>query len=123
MSKNAKIKVACHVSSSEEESISPFSDLKWSKKSQNKVDKQISDLEKTPATTGNASMKSKRGGFDDVTVKHKVTWPHVLILGGPSWQRITYVQISLTRVCSGGPHKYFRRERCGNQGMYGRISQ
>ena len=89
------------MSSSEEESISSLSDLKHSKKIQNKVDKQIADLEKTPTTKGNESIRSKRGGLVDVTVKKRVAWPHESILGGPSRQRITFDQMSLTQFVQG----------------------
>ena len=50
------------------------------------------------SSKGNESViKSKRGRALDVMVKNKVAWPHEAILGGPSWQHITFDQLSPTQ--------------------------
>ena len=45
--------------------------------------------------------KSQRGDAVDVVVCHKVPWPHEHILGGPTRQRVTYDNLSLTQFVHG----------------------
>ena len=46
-------------------------------------------------------FKSKRGGNVDCMVKNKIAWPQDTVLGGPSHQRVTYDQLSLTQWVQG----------------------
>ena len=49
-----------------------------------------------------ANTRQKRGGGNvNVSVKHKVLWPHEAILGGINRQRVTYGQLSLTQWVQG----------------------
>ena len=66
------------------------------------MDKRIRELDQSSHFPGNdQKLKSQRGGSVDISVKHKVHWPHEAILGGMTRQRVTYVQLSLTQWVQG----------------------
>ena len=46
-------------------------------------------------------LSLKGGGAVEVVVKNKISWPHEMILGGPSRQRLTCDQMSLTQSVQG----------------------
>ena len=85
--------------SSSDESEVPSISLLKSSKLQRRVDKRLRDLEQDSHYSG--KYKSKRGGSVEVSVKQKVSWPHVPILGGTQRQRVSYDQLSLTQWVQG----------------------
>ena len=83
--------------SSSEDSDTPTLEMLRSQKLQKRVDKRVRELDQSSHFPGNESkLKSQRGGSVDISVKHKVQWPHEAILGGVMRQRVTYDQLSLT---------------------------
>ena len=95
-------KVSYDDSSSEEDNVLTVSELRASKRIQKKVDEKLAELDEIPKVKGNETVKSKRGGGGiEVVVKNKISWPHEIILGGPSRQRLTYDQMSLTQFVQG----------------------
>ena len=90
-------------SSSEEDEIPSLSELRVSKKIQKQIDQKIAQLGKCQKEGNEQSekIKSQRGGPVDVVVRHKVPWPHEHILGGPTRQRVTYDNLSLTQFIQG----------------------
>ena len=88
--------------SSSEDSDTPTLEMLRSQKLQKRVDKHIRELDQRSDFPGNESkLKSQIGGSVDISVKHKVQWPHEAILGGVTHQRITYDQLSLTQWVQG----------------------
>ena len=90
-------------SSSDEDEIPSLSELRVSKKIQKQVDQKIAQLGKSQIQGNEQSdkIKSQRGGPVDVVVRHRVSWPHEHILGGPTRQRVTYDNLSLTQFVQG----------------------
>ena len=91
-------------SSEDDMQLPSLSTLRSSRCVQRQVDHTMADLESKQCSEGNnnvSKIKSKRGGPVEVVVQKKVAWPHEPILGGPSRQRITYDQLSLTQLVQG----------------------
>ena len=69
---------------------------------QKRVDKRIRELDQNSHFPGNDQiLKSQRGDSVDISVKHKVHWPHEAILGGVTRQHVTYDQLSLSQWVQG----------------------
>ena len=90
-------------SSSDDVEIPSLSELRVSNKVQKQIDKKIAQLGKVhrEGNDQGEKIKSQRGGPVDVVVRHKVPWPHEHILGGPTRQRVTYDNLSLTQFVQG----------------------
>ena len=90
-------------SSSDDDEVPCLSVLRTSMDVQRKVDDRIAEIEGASKIGGNdrQKIKSKRGGGVEVLVSKKVAWPHDTILGGPSKQRVTYDQLSITQFVQG----------------------
>ena len=94
---NKKDKYTSEVSdSSSDESEIPSLQKLRSDALQKRVDKRIRDLSKNSGSPGKEN--EKRGGIE---VKNKVAWPHEVILGGTSRQRLNYDQLSITQWVQG----------------------
>ena len=64
-----------------------------SQKLQKRVDKLIRELDQSSHFPGDdQKLKSQRAGSAEISVKHKVHWPHEAILGGVTRQRVAYDQ-------------------------------
>ena len=90
-------------SSSDDGEIRSLSELRVSSKVQKQIDQKIAQLGKVQREGNDQGekIKSQRGGPVDVVVRHKVPWPHEHILGGPTRQRVTYDNLSLTQFVQG----------------------
>ena len=86
---------------SSDDSDEPSLELLKSRHLQRKVDKRLRDLSQSSHSAGKLKYKSQRGGDIDVKVRHKVHWPHEVILGGFNRQRVGYDQLSLTQWIQG----------------------
>ena len=73
--------------------------LKSKKSVQRKVDQRLKQLDDSAVKSGSSEkFKSKRGGNVDCMVKNKIAWPQDTVLGGQSRQRVTYDQLSGSKV-------------------------
>ena len=69
--------------SSCEDSDTPTLEMLRSQKLQKRVGTHIRELDQSSHFPGNdQKLKSQRGGSVDISVKHKVHWPHEAILVG-----------------------------------------
>ena len=91
------------VTSSDESDVPDISYLRSSKSIQKQVDCRLSQLERGAHLQGKCNsqkIKSKRGGVE-VLVEKKIAWPHDVILGCSTKQRVTYDQLSLLQFVQG----------------------
>ena len=72
--------------------------LKSSRGIQDAVDRRLQEL---ASLNKRGMFKSKRGGNEQVTVKHKIPWPQNHILVGTSKSRVTYDSLSTFQWVSG----------------------
>ena len=89
-------------SSDQEQYMPCLNTIRKSAKIQQQVDKRIRELEKQSESADSVGkIKSKRGGNVEVVVKHRVAWPHEVILGGVTRSRVSYDQLTMSQWVQG----------------------
>ena len=76
--------------------------LRTSKSIQRQIDRRLAQLDQSSHVQGKCcsqNIKSKQS--IEVLVERRVSWAHEVILGGSTWQRVTYDQLSLTQFMQG----------------------
>ena len=76
----------------EDEDVTPTTAfLKSSRGIQDAVDRRLQEF---ASLNERGMFKSQRGGNEQVSVKHKISWPQNHILAGTSKSRVTYNSLS-----------------------------
>ena len=92
--------------------MAPIEYIRANNQIQRSVEERIKELQQL-AKTGMSEnkIKSQRGGSVDVSVKHRVKWPHEHVLAGSQKERISYDQLSMGQWMAGFC-RTMREENC-----------
>ena len=76
-------------------SIPSLADIRQDAYIQQKVDQRIKELQQLSNPGMDTKIKSLRGGTVDIFVKHRVKWPHELVLAGNMKERVSHDQLTM----------------------------